>query len=403
MDRLVNTVRTYPWGSTTALPELMGITPDGSPHAELWMGAHPAAPSRVEREGRLHGLDRVIEADPPAELGDALVRRFGPRLPFLVKLLAADSPLSLQVHPDLDRAAAGYTRENARGIPLDAPRRTYRDAQHKPEMIVALTAFEGLCGFRPPGESADLLDALGLDWLAACVMTLRSVPEEPALREVFSTLLSLPPDRLAEVDDALARAARRSGPLGDTLAVYAAISRAHPVDPGVPAALLIRHVRLSPGEALFLGAGVPHAYVRGLGVEVMAASDNVLRCGLTSKHVDVPELLRVVRFTSLTAPVIRPVPGMGGEEVYPAPVDDFRLSRLVLGAGDSARALPGSTPQILVCTAGTIRVAGPRHAVVLAGGASVFVPAGERVAVSGEGTVFRATAGEQRARQLNSH
>ncbi|MFF5532001.1 mannose-6-phosphate isomerase, class I [Streptomyces cinerochromogenes] len=395
MDRLLNTVRAHPWGSTTALPELMGIAPDGSPQAELWMGAHPAAPSRVEREGHLHGLDRIIEADPRGELGDVLVRRFGPRLPFLLKLLAADSPLSLQVHPDRGQAAAGYARENAGGIPLDAPHRTYRDTQHKPEMIVALTPFEGLCGFRPPGESADLLDALGLDWLAPCVTTLRSAPEEPALRDVFSTLLSLSPDRLAEVDGAVAECARRPGPLREVFAVYAGIARAHPADPGVPAALLVRHVRLSPGEALFLGAGIPHAYLRGLGVEIMAASDNVLRCGLTSKHVDVPELLRVVRFTSLPAPVVRPVPGVGGEEVYPAPVDDFRLSRLVLGAGEGARALPGSRPQVLVCTAGTVRVTGPRHEVVLTGGASAYVPAGERVAVSGEGTVFRATTDDQ--------
>ncbi|WP_051789865.1 hypothetical protein [Streptomyces sp. NRRL S-1022] len=222
---------------------------------------------------------------------------------------------------------------------------------------------------------------------------LRSGPEEPALRDAFSTLLSLSPERLAEVDGALAEGARRPGPLREILAVYAGIARAHPADPGVPAALLIRHVRLASGEALFLGAGVPHACLRGLGVEVTAASDDVLRCGLTSKHVDVPELLRVVRFTSLPAPVVRPVPGVAGEEVYPAPVDDFRLSRLVLDVRDGARALPGPGPRILVCTAGTVRVTGARHEVVLTPGASAYVPAGERVAVSGEGTVFGSTVG----------
>uniref|UniRef100_UPI0028116E72 mannose-6-phosphate isomerase, class I n=1 Tax=Streptomyces sp. TaxID=1931 RepID=UPI0028116E72 len=353
MDRLVNTVRPYPWGSPTALPALMGTTPDGSPQAEVWMGAHPGAPSRVERDGRLRGLDRIIEENPQGELGDAVVRRFGPRLPFLVKLLAADAPLSLQVHPDPAQAATGYARENARGVPLDAPHRTYRDPQHKPEMIVALTPFEGLCGFRPPHESADLLAALNLDWLAPYVQTLRSAPEEPALREVFSALLSLFPGRPAEFGGALSSAARQPGPLREELAVYDRLSRAYPGDPGVPAALLVRHVRLAPGEALFLGAGVPHAYLRGLGVEIMAASDNVLRCGLTNKHVDVPELLRVVRFTALPTPVLHPVREGDHEEVYPVPVDDFRLSRLVRGAGDSARVLPGSRPQILVCTGGT--------------------------------------------------
>ncbi|MEV6806261.1 mannose-6-phosphate isomerase, class I [Streptomyces sp. NPDC051132] len=398
MDRLTNAVRPYPWGSITALPALMGLPPDGSPQAEMWMGAHPAAPSRVERAGRQLGLDRVIGGDPAGELGDGLVRRFGPRLPFLLKLLAADAPLSLQVHPDAEQAAAGFARENAEGIPLDAPYRTYRDAQHKPEMIVALTPFTGLCGFRPPRESAELLDGLGVDRLAPYAATLRSAPEETALREVFSAFLSLgsdAPDLPAEIGGALAAAARRPGPFREEYEVYDVIARAYPGDPGVPAALLLRQVRLAPGEALFLGAGVPHAYLEGLGVEVMAASDNVLRCGLTSKHVDVPELLRVLRFSAPPTPVTRPVRGEGGEEVYPAPVDDFRLSRLVVDGPDgpeSVHALPGARPQILVCTEGTVRLAGAAgDEVVLTPGGSVYVPAGEEITVSGAGTVFRAT------------
>ncbi|MEU2061276.1 mannose-6-phosphate isomerase, class I [Streptomyces sp. NPDC013455] len=391
MDRLTNPVRPYPWGSTTALPALMGVSPDGSPQAELWMGAHPSAPSRVRRGGRLLGLDEVIEADPRGELGDAAVRRFGPRLPFLVKLLAADAPLSLQVHPDAAQAAAGYAHENAEGIPLDAPHRTYRDAQHKPEMIVALTPFEGLCGFRPPRECADLLDALRVNRLAPYAARLRSAPEEDALREVFSAFLRLGPDLAALVGDALASAARRPGPFRETFAVYDLIARAHPGDPGAVAALMVRHVRLAPGEGLFLGAGVPHAYLAGLGVEVMAASDNVLRCGLTDKHVDVPELLRVVRFDALPAQVVRPAGGGDVEEVYAAPVDDFRLSRLVLGGSEKAHTLPGARPQILVCTRGSARLTVPGDEVVLPPGASAYVPAGEEVAVSGTGTVFRTT------------
>ncbi|WP_399096297.1 mannose-6-phosphate isomerase, class I [Streptomyces sp. BBFR2] len=391
MDRLVNTVRAYPWGSPTALPALLGTAPDGSPQAELWMGAHPGAPSRVERGGRLRGLDRIIEEDPHGELGDAVVRRFGPRLPFLVKLLAADAPLSLQVHPDPAGAAAGYARENARGIPLDAPHRTYRDPQHKPEMIVALTSFEGLCGFRPPHESAGLLAALDLDWLDPYIRTLRSARAEPALREAFSAFLSFSPGRLAEFGEALSAAAGRNGPLREEFARYDKVARAWPGDPGVPATLLVRYVRLTPGEALYLGAGVPHAYVRGLGVEIMAASDNVLRCGLTDKHVDVPELLRTVRFAASPTPVVRPVRTADGEEVYPAPVDDFRLSRLVRRAGDGVRVLSGPRPQILLCTEGTVRLTATPDEVVLTAGGSVYVPAGEEVTVVGTGTLFRAT------------
>jgi mannose-6-phosphate isomerase len=192
----------------------------------------------------------------------------------------------------------------------------------------------------------------------------------------------------------LASAAARSGPLREELAVYDGLARACPGDAGVPAALLVRHVRLAPGEALYLGAGIPHAYLRGLGVEIMAASDNVLRCGLTTKHVDVPELLRVVRFTTLPTPLVRPVRAGDGEEVYPAPVDDFRLSRLVRGAGDGARVLPGSRPQILLCTEGTLRLTAHGDEVELTAGGSAYAPAGEDVTVSGAGTLFRATTAD---------
>lgn len=397
MDRLANTVRPYPWGSVTALPELMGVPADGTPQAELWMGAHPGAPSRVVRAGEERALDAVIEADPPGELGEAVVRRFGPRLPFLVKLLAADAPLSLQVHPDRARAAAGFARENERGIPLDAPHRTYRDAQHKPEMIVALGPFEGLCGFRPPLECADLLESLGAAGPARYAAVLRSRPQEQALREVFTAFLSGAAGPVREVARALEEAARRPGPWREACAAYAGIARAHPGDPGVVAALMIRHVRLEPGAGLFLGAGVPHAYLRGLGVEIMAASDNVLRCGLTAKHVDVPELLRVVRFAAPPVPVVRPVPSAGGEEVYPAPADEFRLSRIRLRPDGPAHLPDRAGPQVLVCTSGLARLTGARRELVLRAGRSAYVPAGEQVAVSGEGTVFRAGVPAQHA------
>ncbi|MET9801791.1 mannose-6-phosphate isomerase, class I [Streptomyces sp. NPDC006368] len=391
MDRLTNTIRPYAWGSTTALPRLMGAAPDGTPQAELWVGAHPAAPSRVLREGRLQPLDRVIEAAPAAELGGMTLRRFGPRLPFLLKLLAADAPLSLQVHPDLAQAAAGYTAENAREIPLDAPHRNYKDGNHKPEMIVALSPFDGLCGFRPPRECAALLDGLGVPGLAPYAEALRRGPQEAALREVFSAFLSPDPGLVSDVAAAVAREARGDGEHRAAFAAYDAVARAHPGDPGLLAALMLHHVRLEPGEGLFLGPGVPHAYLRGLGVEIMAASDNVLRCGLTTKHVDVDELLRVVRFSATPVRVLRPRPGDRGEEVYPAPVDDFRLSRLTPRTGGSGVVLDVDAPQLLLCTHGVARLAGRREEYDLEAGGALYVPAGERVTVTGEGTVFRAT------------
>ncbi|MDT7839586.1 mannose-6-phosphate isomerase, class I [Streptomyces justiciae] len=380
MDRLDNTIRPYAWGSTTAIPELLGVAPSGEPQAEMWMGAHPGAPSRTARGT----LVEVIEADPERELGAVAVAKFGPRLPFLLKILAAGAPLSLQVHPDLAQAKEGYEDEERRGIPVDAGHRNYKDANHKPELICALTEFDGLCGFRDPNQAAELLAGLGVDSLKPYVDLLHAHPEDAALREVLTAVLSADPEEMARtVTEAAAACAR----LGGEYAPYADIAHHYPGDPGVIAAMLLNYVRLQPGEALFLGAGIPHAYLSGLGVEIMANSDNVLRCGLTPKHVDVPELLRIVRFEAADPGVLRPEASPDGEEVYETPIDEFRLSRYVLPEGGAAHDLTRPTPQILLCTAGSIR-AGEHE---LSPGQSVFVPAGEKAEVSGTGTVFRAT------------
>ncbi|MFJ3780017.1 mannose-6-phosphate isomerase, class I [Streptomyces sp. NPDC090075] len=380
MDRLDNTIRPYAWGSPTAIPKLLGVEPSGEPQAEMWMGAHPGAPSRTERGT----LVDIIDANPKAELGEAAVARFGPRLPFLLKILAAGAPLSLQVHPDLEQAREGYEDEERRGIPVDAPHRNYKDANHKPELICALTEFDGLCGFRAPEQAAELLDGLGVDSLKPYVDLLRAHPEEAALREVLTAILTADREEMAHTVAESTAACTRLG--GDYLP-YADIAHHYPGDPGVIAAMLLNYVRLQPGEALFLGAGIPHAYLDGLGVEIMANSDNVLRCGLTPKHVDVPELLRIVRFEAADAGVLRPEAAPDGEEVYETPIDEFRLSRYVLPEGTTAHDLTLPTPQILLCTAGTVRTG----EYDLAPGQSVFVPAGEKAEVSGAGTVFRAT------------
>ncbi|MEU3950374.1 mannose-6-phosphate isomerase, class I [Streptomyces sp. NPDC029526] len=380
MDRLDNTIRPYAWGSTTAIPRLLGTEPTGEPQAEMWMGAHPGAPSRTARGT----LAEIIDAAPEQELGAAAVARFGPRLPFLLKLLAAGAPLSLQVHPDLDQAKAGYADEERRGVPVTAAHRTYKDANHKPELVCALTEFDGLCGFRDPLRAAELLDGLGVDSLKPYVDLLHARPEDAALREVLTAVLTADPEEMARTVAETAAACDR---LGGDYAPYAGIAHHHPGDPGVIAAMLLNHVRLQPGEALYLDAGVPHAYLDGLAVEIMANSDNVLRCGLTPKHVDVPELLRIVRFEARDAGILRPEAAPDGEEVYETPTDEFRLSRYVLPEGGATHDLTLDTAQILLCTAGTVR-AGEHD---LTPGTSVFVPAGERAEVTGAGTLFRAT------------
>ncbi|WP_424213485.1 mannose-6-phosphate isomerase, class I [Streptomyces sp. BI20] len=385
MDRLTNTIRPYAWGSTTAIPELLGVEPTGEPQAEMWMGAHPGAPSRLDRGQGETTLAAVVDADPERELGAAAVAAFGPRLPFLLKLLAAGAPLSLQVHPDLDQAREGFADEERRGVPIDAGHRNYKDPNHKPEMICALTPFDGLCGFRAPAEAADLLEGLGVDSLKPYVDLLRARPEEAALREVLTAVLTADPEAMAEtVTETAAAAARLGGPY----APYADLVTDYPGDPGVIAAMLLNHVRLQPGEGMFLGAGVPHAYLSGLGVELLANSDNVLRAGLTPKHVDVPELLKVTHFEPTAPALIHPeADPVTGEEVYETPIDEFRLSRWVLTPEGAPRALPTGTPQILLATAGAPRAG----ELTLAPGESVFVPAGESVELSGSGTVFRAT------------
>lgn len=396
MNRLTNTIRPYAWGSTTAIPELVGTPPTGEPQAELWMGAHPGAPSRIDRGEGPVALDKVITADPRAELGESAVKRFGPRLPFLLKVLAAGAPLSVQVHPDLAQAKAGFADEEARGIPIDAPDRNYKDANHKPEMLVALSPFDGLCGFRRPTDAADLIDGLGVDTLAPYADILRAHPEDKALREVLAAILTAEPEATAATVTAAAQAAARlsttDSPYAADYAAYAKAAHSFPGDRGIIAAMLLNYVRLQPGEALYLGAGVPHAYLDGLGVEIMANSDNVLRCGLTPKHIDVPELLRIVRFEAGDPGVLRPEAAPDGEELYAAPIDEFRLSRYALAPDSAVRTLDSGAPQILLCTAGRAELRGDDGSTLtLAPGESAYVPAGERTALTGEGAVFRAT------------
>ncbi|MBV9025528.1 MAG: mannose-6-phosphate isomerase, class I [Streptomycetaceae bacterium] len=396
MDRLVNTVRPYAWGSTTAIPELFGTEPTGEPQAELWMGAHPGAPSRLNRGSGLVPLNEVIDADPFAELGEAVVERFGPHLPFLFKILAAGAPLSLQVHPDLAQAKAGFEDEQARGIPVDAPHRNYKDANHKPEMLCALVPFDGLCGFRRPSEAAELFERLGVDGLKPYVDILRAQPESEALREVLVSVLTADRDAMVETVAQAAEAAEwlgtEGGRFAESCVAYAKVAHSFPGDPGVIAAMLLNYIRLQPGEALYLGAGVPHAYLNGVGVELMANSDNVLRCGLTPKHVDVPELLRIVRFEPSEPSVLWPEASEDGEEVYDVPIDEFRLSRYLFVPGGAPRALDNRTSQILLCTAGTVRLINKEGSELdLAPGESAYAPAGEQVEANGDGTLFRAT------------
>ncbi|HEV7207037.1 MAG TPA: mannose-6-phosphate isomerase, class I [Jatrophihabitans sp.] len=362
---LVGVPRRYDWGSPTAIPRLLGVEPDGTPVAELWFGAHPDDPSGID--GSDIALDAVIAEDADATLGAGVVERFGPRLPFLLKVLAADKALSMQVHPDLAQAQAGFAAEDAAGVARTAPHRNYRDANHKPELLCALTPFEALCGFRPVARTLALLDELALPELDFLAERLRG--PDP-LRAAFTAVLTH--DDPAALVAAVAARATTEGPLRP---VFVA-AHDFPGDIGAVLTLLLNHVVLEPGEAIYLGAGNVHAYLRGTGVEIMASSDNVLRCGLTPKHVDVDELLRITDFRELAEPRWHDVGG-----TFSVPVPDFRLTRST-GRGEIAG------PAIVLCIDGSVSV-GPGE-IVLPGRAA-FVGAGAAVPMSVLGTAFVAS------------
>jgi mannose-6-phosphate isomerase len=356
---------------------LLGVAPDGSPAAELWFGAHAQAPSPAPAHGAT--LDALIAAEPDAMLGGATVARFGVQLPFLLKVLAADTALSIQVHPDLAQARDGFAREEDAGIPRDAPNRNYRDPNHKPELLCALTEFDALCGFRPVAETLALLDALALPELDFVADLLRG--PDP-LRAAFTALLTVA-DPAPLVEAVMQRARQRGERATDGPLHAVRLAAEHfPADVGVVLSLLLNYVRLQPGEAIFLGAGNVHAYLRGTGVEIMANSDNVLRCGLTPKHVDVPELLRVTDFTALTEPRW---PSIGGR--FDVPVPDFSLTRLSI---DEPTGLHDAGPCIALCTSGAITVGD----VAVLPGHAAFVPAGVGTTVRGAGEVFIAGIGD---------
>ena len=367
---IAGALRRYEWGSPTAIPEILGVEPDGRPAAELWFGAHPDDPSPAGDTP----LDELIASDPEGLLGAASVATFGAHLPFLLKILAAERALSIQVHPNREQAQQGFAAEDAAGVDRTAPNRNYRDPNHKPELICALTPFDALCGFRPVAETRRLLAELALPPLGFLDEALAG--PDP-LRTAFTAALTDP-----KATDAIAALSERVGRDEDERLTGVRLA-AHdfPGDAGALVALLLNYLRLEPGEAIYLGAGNVHAYLRGTGVEIMANSDNVLRCGLTPKHVDVPELLRITEFAELPDPRW---PDVAGSFVVPVP--DFRLTRL---EPDPRAGLDDPGPSIVLCTAGIARV----DDVSLTPGHAAFVPAGRPVTIEGDGTVFVAGVG----------
>jgi mannose-6-phosphate isomerase len=357
---ITNTPRDYAWGSDGEISALLGLEASGRPEAELWLGAHAGSPSRVV------GTD------------ETLIDVVGGRLPFLLKVLAAGSPLSLQAHPTAEQAAEGFARENALGIPLDAAERNYKDAFPKPELIYALSEeFDALCGFRAAADIRAAFDNLGL--------TVDRLTDDASLRGVFEWLIT----RGEGVDELVAAVAAAADDGTPELATVKLLADAYPGDPGIVISLMLNRVTLAKGEALYLPAGNIHAYLRGVGIELMASSDNVLRGGLTPKHVDVPELLSVLDFRPVAVPYLRPETPSAGVEVFRPDVPDFVL---VVIEDEGSYALTG--PAIALCTEGDLEIVGAGSAYNLSRGDAVYITPDEgALSLAGLGTVFLATTG----------
>jgi mannose-6-phosphate isomerase len=363
---ITNTPRDYAWGSLTAISEILGRVAPGTPEAELWLGTHPGSPSTLVGEA--------------GTLADVLPEP----LPFLLKVLAASAPLSLQAHPNLTQAGEGFRRENALGIAVDSPTRNYKDDQHKPELIYALSdGFRALCGFR---ETAAVRASLAvLDKDARVQPLLDRLTNDESLPAVFEWLINGGP----EVSE-LVYAVSACEATGDEWDIVRLLADEHPGDPGIPISLLLNNVTLQAGEALFLTAGSIHAYLGGVGIELMAASDNVLRGGLTPKRIDVPELLSVLDFRPEAISVLHGEPETDGVVAFRPPVDEFSL-RVVMATAT----VPLAGPAIVLCTSGEIVVTGATSNATIRRGESLFVSVDEgplRIATD-EGVLFVASVG----------
>ena len=410
MHLLRGAIRTYAWGSRTAIAEFTGRpAPAAHTEAELWLGAHPGDPALRDTPDGTTSLLQAIRDDPDGQLGPAVRTRFGDVLPFLVKVLAAGEPLSLQAHPSAGQAVEGYEREDRIGLPLSSPLRNYRDRNHKPELLVALSDFEALAGFRPAARSVALLRALEVPALKPYIALLDDASDAAGLRALFTTWITAPQPDIDALIAAVLEGAVNYMRCGAKEFVAEAqmvleLGERYPGDAGVLAALLLNRISLSPGQGIFLAAGNLHSYLHGVGMEVMANSDNVLRGGLTPKHVDVAELLRVLDFTPvLDAHVATRSDGV--ECHYQTPAAEFAASVITLDGEHLGHEVDAPShhdgPQILVCTQGSVTVRaksgiGETREVQMDRGSAAWVAADDgpiRLQASLPSALFRATVG----------
>ncbi|EEX94820.1 phosphomannose isomerase [Vibrio orientalis CIP 102891 = ATCC 33934] len=371
--KLNNVIQNYAWGSKESISKLFGIdNSEHQPQAEIWMGAHPNGCSRVASTGEL--LSDVIAQDSKNMFGDYTARRFG-ELPYLFKVLAAETPLSIQVHPSKHKAEAGFARENEQGIALDSACRNYKDPNHKPELVYALTFYKAMNGFRPISQIVSLFQQAGIESLSVEVSALESKPNSNGLREFFTAVMSLDEQSkanvLADLEQAL-KLGPKTALLREVFEYVAEFKKHYPNDIGLLSPFILNTIELAPGEAMFLHAETPHAYVQGTGLEIMANSDNVLRAGLTPKHIDVDELIDNTRFQSTNPDNIKLLPiEKEGKLSYPIPVDDFGFD--IVTVSDVTRQQYLRSAEILFCVEGEVVIEVEQQKLLLRPGDSVFI------------------------------
>ena len=408
MFRLHNQIKQYEWGSPYHIPRLLGVPAGVEPCAELWMGCHPGAPSQVSLPADMASgqagtgsmsLGDLIAGNPLQYLGEKAANEYG-TLPFLFKLLAAEKPLSIQVHPNLEQAREGFDRENKAGLPLDAPNRNYKDPNHKPEIICALTPFTGMCGFRSRNEIQQLLAVFlnllppdlreCLNPLVQALAASQSDAAQPdAMRNFLKALFNLSPAVRQALTESILSAGNPVGAENIEWALMQDFARLYPGDPAVIAPLYLNVFRLEPGEAIFLKAGILHAYIKGFGVELMASSDNVLRGGLTGKYVDIEELIKVLDCSPMKPDIIKPEPGFS-QFTYPVSCKEFSLTVIRNDTASSLPMFPVNGPAICIVTEGEAVIGD----MVLKQGESAFIPPqnnGKNPVLHGHFTVYAAS------------
>lgn len=371
--KLNNVIQTYNWGSISSLHEMFNVdNPNHAPQAEMWMGAHPRGCSKVDKTGEL--LSHMIDGNKADVLGDYTASRFG-ELPFLFKVLAAETPLSIQVHPNKRMSEMGFERENAMGIPLNATNRNYKDSNHKPELVYALTFYKAMNGFRPIADIIALFEEAEIPSLSIELSVLKANADSDYLKAFFTAIMSLEGERKEQALNELYSAQTRPAKtvMGREALQYSKeFKQYYPSDIGLFAPLMLNTIELAPGEAMFLFAETPHAYVRGTGLEIMANSDNVLRAGLTAKHIDVPELINNTTFEPIKPEDFCLKPQLKeGKLSYSIPVDDFSFD--VFTAENIGKMQYVRSAEILFCIEGNVTVSSQENHVTLKAGESVFV------------------------------